>query len=343
MSGSFLAVPAAVAVFTSTPSNPVTLGPLVFQDYEVPERIPFGGQQRLVTHKLPGGDRITDAMGRDDAPIAWSGYFSGPGAMDRARQLDALRVAGDVLPLTWGGLYYSVQIESATLDYKYGSWIPYHISCCILRDEAAAQQQQENNPTPTDDVNSAASLTPSGDGSTTVSQETVGAPGVLKTQKFGGPSDPFAQGVSLSDTQPTPVSTSELNNAKWAAATPSANVATAQSSMATAVDGGFQPQTSGYQIATGDLNNAKWSVASGGESADAGLQAINDGAPANGLVSGPTALNSATDAAGQSAQYNAASGYLNRASNTMEPPPTASTVIRPNVLDAPDAPRPGTF
>lgn len=290
----------ALNVFSPQSQVPVTLGPILFQFFEVPEHIPFGGAQKLTVHKLPGGERIIDAMGRDDAEIAWEGTFSGPYAMDRARQMDALRTAGEPLPLYWGGQYYTVLIATLELDYKYGHWVPYKITCTVLRDEAAAAQQQESQPTPQDDANSAGNVMPSGDGTTTVSQETVGAPGVIKTQTFGKSTpDPWGQGVA--DTgAPTPVTATELTNAKFAVAQQSA-------------------------------------------AADSGLQAINDGAPANGLVSGPTALQSATTAAGQSAQASTASGYLNRASNTMEPPAPTSTVIRPNVLDAPDAPRPGTF
>ena len=55
----------------------VTLGGFAFQDFEVPERIPAGGEQMLAIHKLVGGRRVIDAMGRDDAALEWSGYFLG--------------------------------------------------------------------------------------------------------------------------------------------------------------------------------------------------------------------------------------------------------------------------
>jgi hypothetical protein len=112
------------------------LGPVFFLDFEVPERIAFGGGQRLAIHRLPGGGRVIDAMGRDDADLVWSGIFTGPEAADRARLLDALRVQGAVLPLTWDAFFYSVVIARFDAEYAHPNWVPYKITCTVLRDEA---------------------------------------------------------------------------------------------------------------------------------------------------------------------------------------------------------------
>jgi hypothetical protein len=114
------------------------LGPVLFLDFEVPERIAFGGAQRLAVHHLPGGGRVIDALGRDDADIAWSGTFSGPDAPDRARLLDVLRAQGAVLPLTWDAFFYAVVIARFEADYAHPNWVPYKLTCTVLRDEAAS-------------------------------------------------------------------------------------------------------------------------------------------------------------------------------------------------------------
>ena len=114
------------------------LGPVVFQDFEAAAGIRFGGEQRLVVHKLPGGDRVIDAMGRDDADITLRGTFSGPDGTLRARLLDELRVQGIALPLTWDIFFYTVVIRDFQADYRNGYWIPYRLVCSVLRDEAAA-------------------------------------------------------------------------------------------------------------------------------------------------------------------------------------------------------------
>jgi len=114
------------------------LGPVVFLDFEVPEHIGFGGAQRLAVHRLPGGGRVIDALGRDDADIGWSGIFSGPDAADRARLLDILRAQGQVLTLTWDAFYYSVVIARFEAQYVRANWVTYRLVCTVLRDESAA-------------------------------------------------------------------------------------------------------------------------------------------------------------------------------------------------------------
>jgi hypothetical protein len=117
------------------------LGPIVFQDFEVPSGVNFGGRHRLAVYHLPGGTRVIDALGRDDAPISFSGVFTGSDATYRARSLDDLRVAGVALPLTWDVLFYTVLISEFRADYRNGWWIPYRIVCTVLQDEASALLQ----------------------------------------------------------------------------------------------------------------------------------------------------------------------------------------------------------
>jgi hypothetical protein len=108
------------------------LGPVSFQSFELPARIGFGGGQRLAVHVLPGGARVIDAMGRDDADIVWTGVFSGSDAADRARLLDAMRVAGSVLPLAWDAFCYLVVIRAFEAAYEKVNWVPYRIACTAV-------------------------------------------------------------------------------------------------------------------------------------------------------------------------------------------------------------------
>jgi hypothetical protein len=117
------------------------LGPIVFQDFEIPSGVNFGGRQHLALHRLPGGSRVIDALGRDDAQISFAGIFTGSDATLRARALDELRVAGIALPLTWDVLFFTVLISDFHAAYCNGWWIPYRIVCTILQDEASALLQ----------------------------------------------------------------------------------------------------------------------------------------------------------------------------------------------------------
>lgn len=113
----------------------LVLGPVAFSDFEIPERVQFGGAQQLAVHKMPGGTRVIDALGPDGCEIRWRGIFAGPDATDRARLLDSLRVQGATLPLSWDVFLYSVVISSFDAEYRKNWWIPYRLSCTILQED----------------------------------------------------------------------------------------------------------------------------------------------------------------------------------------------------------------
>ena len=117
------------------------LGPILFTDFELPSEISWGGTQSLAIHRLPGGAHVIDAMGRDDAPISWSGIFTGPDASARAHALDLMRASGSTWPLAWDDFSYAVIIASFHADYRRSNWIPYRISCAVLQDDASAVEQ----------------------------------------------------------------------------------------------------------------------------------------------------------------------------------------------------------
>lgn len=113
-------------------SGGLVLGPVAFGAFEVPERIRFGGRQRLAVHALPGGGRVVDAMGADEGPIQWSGVFSGPRGAARVRLLDELRRGGQTLLLAWDGWRYSVVIEQFQAQSQNPAWIPYSLKVCVV-------------------------------------------------------------------------------------------------------------------------------------------------------------------------------------------------------------------
>lgn len=117
----------------------LTLGNVTFEDFEVPETINFGGEQKLVTHKFPGGIRVVDAMGADDSEIAWSGRFRGAFAESRARQLDRMRRDGPPLTLSWSSLLFVVVIREFKAEFRQPFEIPYHLACAVLVNPGVAQ------------------------------------------------------------------------------------------------------------------------------------------------------------------------------------------------------------
>lgn len=116
---------------------PLLLGTFVFLDFEIPERMPFGGEQMLAIHRLLGGKRVIDAMGPSDAPISWSGRIRGPLAIIRAQQLNLMRRDGRERILTWGAFIYRVVIRKFEANYENFHEIPYSISVEVVADVVA--------------------------------------------------------------------------------------------------------------------------------------------------------------------------------------------------------------
>lgn len=139
----------------------ILLGPVAFRGFEVPECLRFGGEQRVVVHHMPGGNRVIDVLGRDEAELTWAGSFAGIDAADRARMLDALRVEGSPLLLCWDSFAYTVIIKKFEAEYQSPWWIPYNIACTVLRDEAGSPANLELSLTASviDDLAAAASYT----------------------------------------------------------------------------------------------------------------------------------------------------------------------------------------
>lgn len=115
----------------------LVLGELTFEGLELPERLPFAVGQSLAVQTLIGGARVVDAMGRDDKPLEWSGYFLGANALDRAQYLHTMCAQGQALTLSWDNLNYLVIIESFEPSYEFAYRIPYRISCTVVQDNTS--------------------------------------------------------------------------------------------------------------------------------------------------------------------------------------------------------------
>lgn len=117
---------------------PLTLttpsGVFEFVGAEVPDQIPFGGEQLVAVHQLIGGARIVDAMGASDAPLTWKGWLLGASAESRARFLDSVRRAGDQCTVTWSDYSYAVVVTGFSADYQKPFRIPYTITCTVVQD-----------------------------------------------------------------------------------------------------------------------------------------------------------------------------------------------------------------
>lgn len=119
------------------------LGPVLFQAFEVPAWVRFGGKQRLAVHALPGSGRVVDAMGADDQDLSWSGAISGADASARAQVLDELRRAGQPLLCAWGSWAYQVVIAEFEAQAAGPWWVPYRLRLLVLYDLSRPPAQSD--------------------------------------------------------------------------------------------------------------------------------------------------------------------------------------------------------
>ena len=112
----------------------LTLGSVVFADFEVPESIRAGGAQAMLTHKYAGGTRTVDTTGPDDDGIPWSGWFEGSNALSRCLTLDQMRRAGASVSLTWSQYSYTVVIKKFSWDFRRFYHIGYSIELEVVQD-----------------------------------------------------------------------------------------------------------------------------------------------------------------------------------------------------------------
>jgi hypothetical protein len=112
----------------------ITLGNFQFRDLEIPVSINFGGEQKLNIHELVGGSRVIDVLGGQNDDISWGGLMTGSDALSRALQLDSMRIAGDILQLSWFNLNYSVLIKHFKANTERFYQVNYEITLTVVQD-----------------------------------------------------------------------------------------------------------------------------------------------------------------------------------------------------------------
>ena len=123
------------------PTDQLILGGITFDDWSTPSEMPFGGKQSLKVHKLAGGSRVIDILGPDEMDISFKGMLWSPTANASAAALNSMRIAGQPVPLTFGGNYYQVIVEKCDLKiHRYPQWYEYDITCVVSSNPMAGNQ-----------------------------------------------------------------------------------------------------------------------------------------------------------------------------------------------------------
>jgi hypothetical protein len=115
------------------PNPLMTLGTFSFDGLESPERIQLKARQRVAIHHLGSGLSTIDYLGDDCETVSFRGIFSGTNAADRVRSINYLRSLGAPQLLSWNSATLWVIINQFELDYSSDRWIPYRLSCYVVR------------------------------------------------------------------------------------------------------------------------------------------------------------------------------------------------------------------
>lgn len=138
----------------------VTLGPFTFNDTEVPQKMPYGGQQILAVQKMIGGARQVNTLGVDKHDIQWTGTMRSADRAERAATLAQMMASGKTFPLTWGHEYLEVVIRSFQ-PVTEAFFLTYTIVCCVVPPQKAAAKKPDLLTRVADDAMKAVGLSPS--------------------------------------------------------------------------------------------------------------------------------------------------------------------------------------
>ena len=118
-------------------SDRVTLGGFVLDGFSAPQTMVGGGRQAMAVHKLPGGSRVIDTLGPDDADIPIAGQLYDANAYATCRAIDAMRAAGTQVPLIWGGQFLMVIVADFRYTvHRFPNWCDYSILCLVASNPA---------------------------------------------------------------------------------------------------------------------------------------------------------------------------------------------------------------
>jgi hypothetical protein len=117
----------------------VQIGHVGLRDLEVPSSVDFGGTQRVVVHKLHGGNEIVECLGPEASAIQFAGIFTGSDAAARYRAVDSIRLSGRPVWLTWGPFRRRIVVQSLHARYDNLWWIRFRIVCEVVPDLRIAE------------------------------------------------------------------------------------------------------------------------------------------------------------------------------------------------------------
>ncbi|MBS1050463.1 hypothetical protein [Gluconobacter japonicus] len=140
MSSTLLNIETALNYVSGAGKNTtVKLGSVTLTGPEVPDGLRAGGEQVLVIHRLPGGDKVIDNGGNDPYRLSLTGRFQGTNALTRAQSIDTMRLAAKAVTFAAAGSSWQVLIRSYAYTYaQKGAVIQYELELEVIPSSTSA-------------------------------------------------------------------------------------------------------------------------------------------------------------------------------------------------------------
>jgi hypothetical protein len=131
-------------------SLPLTVGGIALHGFEVPDKhfIGPGGDQLVAVHRFPGGTKTVQSLGGFPGPISWSGIVIGPDAFTRTKQLDRLRVTGNIVTVQYGPWQWRGVVTKFSGNPENAWYVPYSIEIEPMEDTSGHTAMATVVPTP---------------------------------------------------------------------------------------------------------------------------------------------------------------------------------------------------
>ena len=121
--------------------SPLVIGGVTLDGMNSPEKMPWGGEQKVTTHYLPGGRMVFDLMGAYDRPMEMTGILDGARAKATARRLEAMMKAGKPVLLTCSDFKRKVIVSLFEPEYAEMGWrIPFKMTLLVVPSKFAADK-----------------------------------------------------------------------------------------------------------------------------------------------------------------------------------------------------------
>ena len=116
--------------------TPLTLGSVIFDDFQAPPELALIGQQKVAVHDMIGGSRRVQALGVVWKPISFEGIFWGNKAFSTMHQLERMQAEATPQSLSYLDYAFLVVVSEVEARIKHQNRIDYKVTVEVVQETA---------------------------------------------------------------------------------------------------------------------------------------------------------------------------------------------------------------